>query len=98
MSDQCLYIKKDEIGVIVICLYIDDTLCVGNRNAIEKFKRDITIFFVTKEEGEVTENVGCMIKKNQDTINLHQTDLIKKLRNYLEKKLKIRGTIKLQVY
>ena len=49
--------------MIVVCLYIDDTLCVWNKNAIEKFKRDIKKFFVTKEEGEVTEYVGCIIKK-----------------------------------
>ena len=32
-----------------------------------------------KEEGEVTEYVECMIKKKQDTIYLHQTDLIKRI-------------------
>ena len=68
MNDQCLYIKKNEEGVIVVCLYIDDILCVGNQNAIEKFNKDIEKFFVTKEEGEMTEYVGCMISKNQDTV------------------------------
>ena len=77
MSNQCLYPKKDEVGVIMICLYIDDTLRAANQNAIEKFKKDIKEFFVTKEGGEVTEYVGCMIRKNQETIYLHQTDLIK---------------------
>ena len=71
MSNQCLYIKKDEAGVKVICLYIDNTLCVGNQTAIEKFKKDIKRHFITKEEGEVTEYVGCMIKKNKGTIYLH---------------------------
>ena len=52
--------KNGEIGVIVVCLCIYDTLCVGNKNAI---KGDIKTFFVTKEEGEETEYVGCMIKK-----------------------------------
>ena len=28
MDDQCLYIKKDAIGVIVVYLYKDDTLYV----------------------------------------------------------------------
>ena len=32
--------KKDEIGVIEVYLYIDDILCVGNKNVIKKFKRD----------------------------------------------------------
>ena len=68
MSNQCLYIKKDEVGVVVVCLCIDDTLYVENQNAIEKCKEDIKEFFVTREESGVTEYVGCMIRKNQDTI------------------------------
>ena len=73
--------KKDEIRGIVVCLYIDNTLYVGNKNAIEKFKRDIKKFFVTKEEGEVT------FRKKQDTICLHQTDIIKKNERLFEKEI-----------
>ena len=59
--------KKDEVGVKVICLYIDVMLCVGNQNAVEKLKKDIKNFFITMEEGEVAEYVGYMIRKNYDT-------------------------------
>ena len=58
----------------MVCLYIDDILCVVNQDAFEKLKRNIKKFFVTKEEVEVTEYVGCMIRRNQDTICLHQID------------------------
>ena len=69
MHERPIFVnKKDEKGVIVIFLYIDDTLCVGNKNALKKFKKDIKMFFVTKEEGGMMEYVGCMIKKNQDII------------------------------
>ena len=87
MNDQCLYIKKDEVVVIVICLYIDVTLCVGHQSAIEKFKKHVKRHFITKEEGEVTEYVGCMIKKIKGTIYLHQTDLIKKIESFFGKKI-----------
>ena len=42
---------------------ISYVLGLGNQKAINKFKRDKKIFFVMKEKGEVTEYVGCMIKK-----------------------------------
>ena len=39
MNDQCPYIKKDEVGVIVVCLHIDDTLCVGDLSFSYKGRR-----------------------------------------------------------
>ena len=35
----------------------------------------------------MTEYVGCMIKKKQDTIYLHQTDLIKKIKRLFEREI-----------
>ena len=52
--------------------------CVRDKLAIKKFKRRIKENFVTKEEGTVNEFVGCMIKRVNLRVYLHQTDLIKK--------------------
>ena len=78
LYDPCLLMKENKNGIIIICLYIDDMLCVGNAEAIKKFKKEIKNYFVTKEEGFAVEYVGCMIKKAKDRIYLHQSDLIKK--------------------
>ena len=41
MNDQCLLMRNDQNGTIIFCLYIDDTLCVGDKDAIEGFKKEI---------------------------------------------------------
>ena len=53
MNDQLLLMRNDQNGTIIICLYIDDTLCVGNKRAINIFKKEIKKYFVTKEEGKL---------------------------------------------
>ena len=30
-ADNCLLMRKNELGLIVVCVYIDDTLCVGSK-------------------------------------------------------------------
>ena len=38
MNDQCLLMGNDPNGMIIICLYIDDMLCIGDKKVIDKFK------------------------------------------------------------
>ena len=80
LIDQCLLSRKGESGILIICLYIDDTMIVGNEIEIKKFKEEIKLHFKTKEEGEMKDYVGCMIQKKNDEIFLHQSDLIDKLK------------------
>ena len=35
MADQSLLKREDESGVVLICIYVDDTLCIGDREALE---------------------------------------------------------------
>ena len=39
MNDQCLLMRNDQNRTIIVCLYIEDTLCVGDKDAIEAFKK-----------------------------------------------------------
>ena len=80
--------RNDQNGTIIVCLYIDDTLCVGDRKAIDAFKKEMKKYFVTKEEGKVEDYVGCMIKKINGGILLHQSDLIKKIELQFEQEIK----------
>ena len=50
MNDQCLLMRNDQNRTIIICLYIDDTLCVGDKKALEAFKKEIKKYFVTNEQ------------------------------------------------
>ena len=79
LSDQCLLVRESKIGTLVVCIYIDDTLVIGDVEAVREFKLELKEHFSTKEEGEMTEYVGCMVGKNDDGILLHQSDLIKKI-------------------
>ena len=76
--------KENENGVIIICLNIDDTFCVGKAEAIKKFKKEIKKCFVTKEEGFATKYVGCMIKKAKHGI---YSNLVKKIERHFGKEL-----------
>ena len=77
MNDQCLLMRNDQNGTIIVCLYIDYKLCVEDKKALDTFKKEIKEHFVTKEEGKVENYVGCMIERINGRLLLHQSDLIK---------------------
>ena len=92
MNDQCLLMRNDQKGTIIVCLYIDDTIYVGDKKALDTFKKEIKEYFVTKEEGRVEHYGQCMIKRINGGILLHQSDLIKKIELQFEQEIKdIRG-------
>ena len=79
-GDECLLMREDENGSVVLCVYIDDTLCAGHKKALEVFKQELKNFFATKEEGELDEYVGCQIKRvNEKCMIMHQTELLNKI-------------------
>ena len=39
--------RNDQNGTIIVCLYIDDILCIGDKEAIDAFKKEIKKYFVT---------------------------------------------------
>ena len=91
LSDQCLLFRQSDSGTVIVCLYIDDTLVIGNDAAVQSFKKELKLYFNTKEEGEMTEYVGCMVRRTEDSIYLHQSDLIKKIeRKFGDRALKLR--------
>ena len=59
MSDNCLITRTASSGTLLLCVYIDDTLCVRSKKCIDEFKKDIKEHFEVKEEGEMKEYVGC---------------------------------------
>ena len=53
MNDQCLLLRYDQNGIVIVYLYIDDMFCVGDKKAIDTFKKEIKEHFVTKGGGKV---------------------------------------------
>ena len=70
LSDQCLLMREDKNGTIIICVYIDDPMVVGDKTAIDVFKREISQFFATTEEGEMKEYVGCKVIKDNNRLSI----------------------------
>ena len=71
---------KTNQGTVVVCVYIDDTLCTGKKRAIQEFKDEIKIHFAIKEEGEMKEYIGCKVKKTgKKSLIMYQDDLISKI-------------------
>ena len=81
LADSCLLMRKDENGTLVVCVYVDDTMCLGERKAIDKFKAEIRKHFLTKDEGEMTEYVGCTVcRGSTGNLKMHQPHLLAKLK------------------
>ena len=51
MADECLLMRTTEKGTMRVCVYIDDTLCHGEKEAITDFKNGLKKHFAIKEEG-----------------------------------------------
>ena len=75
-SDPCLVYKKDENETVMWGIYVDDCLCIGDRQEIEKTKSDLREHFEIKDEGPMQEYVGChMIRENDEALKMTQPDL-----------------------
>lgn len=49
LADKCLLSRKITEGIVIVCIYIDNTLCIGDTIAVNKFKTKIKEYFETKE-------------------------------------------------
>ena len=80
MADECLLMRTTEKGTVIVCVYIDDTLCLGKKEAISDFKNELKKHFAIKEEGEMKEYVGCKVTRTgKKSLIMYQDDLIKKM-------------------
>ena len=67
-ADQCLLIKKDDLGMVIICLNIDDICCIGTKKAIGKFKKEIKKYKEWKYTKYIENNKK--IKKDQFGVSI----------------------------
>ena len=63
-SDKCVYIRYTDIGYVIVCLYVDDLLILGNNNAIIKSTKDmLSSRFDMKDLGVADVILGVKIIK-----------------------------------
>ena len=87
-NEKCLFKRENEDGFVMIGMYVGDCLVIGDKPAVKKAIEDIEkVFQITKSE-MVNEFVGCTIEKQEGRILLSQPDLIRKLLQKFEEKIK----------
>lgn len=80
LADSCLLKRTNKNGTVVVCVYVDDTLCVGDRKSIEELKRELQIHFKVKDEGNMEEYVGCtVIRDSTGKLIMQQPHLLRKI-------------------
>ena len=86
--DTCLLIRKNDYGMVILCVYVDDILMVGDKRGIAHVTEELKAHFAVKRSNEVTEYVGCGIEKIDNGMRLHQPDIIAKIERKFDAELK----------
>jgi transposase InsO family protein len=83
VSDQCVFVKKNEEDKIksIIAIFVDDCILIGKEQEIEEMKKDLQDSFIMKDLGELKEIIGIQVERTASRITLNQP-------RYIEKALK----------
>ena len=80
LADPCLLERETELGKVVVCVYVDDTMCVGDRAAIDQLKTEIQSHFNIKDEEKMKEYVGCTVHREESgKLTMWQPHLLRKI-------------------
>lgn len=91
--DKCVYIKNAPNEYVIICLYVDDMLIMGNNSkVISSTKKMLTKHFDMKDMGVADVILGIKISKTSDGLSLSQSHyvetILKKFKAYDDKPVK----------
>jgi Reverse transcriptase (RNA-dependent DNA polymerase) len=95
-ADACVLIRTDSSGTIMLCIYVDDALMVGDQAAINKTVEQLRSKVTLKEVGCLAEYVGCTIIREgtNNKLWMCQPNLIVKMERIFEKHVSFRQTYK----
>ena len=75
--DKCVYVKDDEHGYVIVCLYVDDMLIVGSDDKmITSTKNMLNSRFDMKDMGLADVILGIKIKITSDGLVLSQSHYV----------------------
>jgi len=84
--DKCVYVKNTYKGYVIVCLYIDDMLILGNNDHIIKStKKILTNKFDMKNLGVAYIILGIQISRTYDGLLLSQSHYIRKILDMISK-------------
>jgi len=79
-QDYALFIKKKSEKIIMVCLYVDDLLYVGNDEEMcAKFKKSMKEEFEMLDLGKMRYFLGVEISQNRDGIGLSQQKYVREV-------------------
>ena len=73
-SDNCLMMRKNVDGIVILCIYVDDVCCIGDKTAIVKAINEIEGIYSIKRIGELSEFIGVNIQVRENTMYFSQND------------------------
>jgi hypothetical protein len=84
--DKCVYVKNTYKGYVIVCLFIDDMLILGNNDHIIKStKKILTNKFDMKNLGVADIILGIQISRTYDELLLSQSHYIGKILDRISK-------------
>ena len=92
-ADPCLLFKKNDLGICIIIMYVDDMLIIGKTEQIEDFASKIQKEFSVKIQHNLADYLGCEFHMNKERTRgwLGQPSIIKSLEHkFGEKAMKER--------
>ena len=89
--DPCLIYRKNEYGILILILYVDDCLLTGDTLAIESRINNIKKMFYVTVIKMVKEYLGCRIDTSRKgEIMVHQPHIYKHLKDKFQDVLEMK--------
>ena len=86
--DKCVYVKGDDKDYVIVCLYVDDMIIIGNNDNIITTKRMLSQNFDMKDMGLADVILGMKISKTNVGYSLSQSHYVEKVLESLTKTVK----------
>ena len=72
ISDHSVYVRKDEEGLIIVGVYVDDlTIAASNLDTLARFKTALSSKWNMKDLGELTYILGLQVERDRQKQTLH---------------------------
>ena len=81
-ADQCVYVKRDNSKLIIICLYVDDLILASNDDdLLESEKRNLSKRFEMDDKGPIHHCLGMEIERDrgEQRLKICQSQYLQKI-------------------
>jgi Reverse transcriptase (RNA-dependent DNA polymerase) len=69
MTDPCIFYKvKNNKVVLILAMYVDDTLCLGHKEELERMYKEIQKKFKIEKLGRLKKHLGIWYESKNDKI------------------------------